>query len=257
MDAAEVRFWESEWVGPNGNLGQVGVTHPCSPEVGHAPRNPALLRSLQEIKHALQNGQLDASKVTVVPHEKRADIWFLRFTNLGGGWQGAEIVAWLTFDYYSRTDKRQKTLFNFPDHPPLFGVLTPTKVFSDLTGSKWVCLPGLATGLGPEKVAWRAAYTGSAVAGDSGYTSVVTEDMVTVTKTSGTGHFKKGIALPKLHGSMVGYVQMLLSMFDPPVGCASGWFEMEAMDGIAKPSVLATYRDNGTLDNFKQNSHTC
>ena len=127
-------------------------------------RNTKLLRCLNDVQKALQDGRLDKSKVAVVPHPERMDTWFMRFSNLTNdgmlNWNGFEIIAWLIFDYVPDRGKGTgRPIAKFPEQPPLFGVLTPTGLFTELTGSKWLCLPGLAQGFTSEALVWRTAFS--------------------------------------------------------------------------------------------------
>ena len=79
---------------------------------------------------------------------------------------------------------------SFPDAPPLLGVITPTGVFTEKTGGKWLCLPGLAQGFGNEQHVWRTAFSG-VVDTAGGKSTFVSNNHQHYVKST-TGHFKKG-----------------------------------------------------------------
>lgn len=260
MDSA---FWEAVWDGPfTGKDGKrqragPGGTHPSSPRLDQhgtvAVPNRKLITQLRAVQHALAQGVLDPTKVMVVPHENRTDTWFLRFTNLESDeWRGGEIVAWIVFDYVPDRGKgTSKPLATFPDKPPLFGVLTPTGVFTPQTGAKWVCLPGLAQGFGNEELVWQTVYSGQLPGSHPRYNFDLVAGGHAVRVTSANPknvHFKGGSALPVLDGSMVNYVRVLLDQFDSP----GGWYKLatigadEHVDGMHDRSVLAANVANGT-----------
>ena len=234
-----------------------GGTHPSSPRLDQhgtvAVPNRKLITQLRAVQHALAQGVLDPTKVMVVPHENRTDTWFLRFTNLESDeWRGGEIVAWIVFDYVPDRGKgTSKPLATFPDKPPLFGVLTPTGVFTPQTGAKWVCLPGLAQGFGNEELVWQTVYSGQLPGSHPRYNFDLVAGGHAVRVTSANPknvHFKGGSALPVLDGSMVNYVRVLLDQFDSP----GGWYKLatigadEHVDGMHDRSVLAANVANGT-----------
>ena len=132
--ADDASFWGAVWAGP----GQPGGLHFSCPEPDPSKSIRELHRCFRDVQSALNDGRLDRSKVAVVNHPDRLDIWYLRFSNIScEEWAGSEIVAWLVFDYVpDRGRSKDKPLATFPDHPPLFGVLTPTGLFTPDTGSK-------------------------------------------------------------------------------------------------------------------------
>ena len=231
-------FWSKTWAGPE----QPGGLHPSCPSlsaVSQSATNPKLRRCLMDVQKALEDGRLDRTKVAVLPHPERMDLWFLRFSNLNcDEWEGFEIIAWLVFDYVpDRGQGTKKPLCKFPDQPPLVGVLTPTGFFTALTGSKWLCLPGLAQGWGSESAAWRTAFNG--VADPSPRYNFDVKDthveMMHLAPSSRDGY------IPILDGSMANYVQLLLSQFEAG---AAGWFDTQAeghVDGL---------REAGAFDPF-------
>ena len=83
---ADAAFWKRPFVtypGCHTNVKQaVGSIHPSTNVADGAPTNKILIRNLQNVRKALASGELDASKIGVVPHEHRSDIWFIKFSNL-------------------------------------------------------------------------------------------------------------------------------------------------------------------------------
>ena len=168
--------WEGEWEREKGVSvddwlsrkmvdvdGLLGGVHPYSVDdpaaIAHLmAKNPAkpgedVKAQFMQVARAERCDFFDG-KLQVRPHPTRADIWFLRFTNLSeqypqwtdattGQTKPAEVFAWLAFNYRGMGKGRGTgPPMPFPQHSPLFGVITPTGIFTPATGMKVVCLPG-------------------------------------------------------------------------------------------------------------------
>lgn len=178
-------FFDTRWQSQQ----HVGGLHPASPD---QPLSPAELhRQYQMVHDALSNGALDPEKVSVVTHPDRLDTWYVRYRNATHEvFKDAEIIGWLVFDYHGKRGKGQE-ICRFPDNPPIIGMLTPTDVFTDVTGSKWLCLAGYGGGtmLGQKEAmrTWKAVFHDD-MAPQQGNLSI-TEVCDSVVQVDGGHHF--------------------------------------------------------------------
>lgn len=205
-------FFSTKWVSQE----EVGGLHPSSTNdpLGGASATE-LARQYRMVHQAMQTGVLDPQKIMVVPHPERTDIWYVRYRNAAHNtFKDGEIVGWLVFNYHSKRGKGD-SICAFPENPPIIGMLTPTHVFTNETGSKWLCLAGYSGGtlIGQKEAmqAWQAMYHDNLTPqGKSTFTSAGSGTV----QADGGHHFKRSMFFAKLEGTMVNYLLVLQSQFE-------------------------------------------
>eukprot|EP00944_MAST-04C_sp_MAST-4C-sp1_P014498 g14498.t1 len=250
-DMSEKDFWETPCVKlcPTGRLnsrgdwktlegGVVGgVAHPYDPYVEEEEEidivsAKEILKQQKLVNEAFKlppghQGALPAEKLQIRYHE-RLNYWFLRFSNLNA-LPDAEIFGLLLFNYKGFKNGRGLGPPKlFPENPPIFCLRTYTGIFTDTTGTKEICVPGLTGGgLDTKKVnfLWNEAWKIDSVGGLGKGEHVINKSKTSVIKRVGdsTIQIKKldpkfknrpATSVPIMRGSVVPLLQTLLYYFN-------------------------------------------